>query len=82
VSRGQRGGSPTVANLSFLDRSRYFHSSSSTFNLIWADWAPFHTHCYSENLAARGIEPGTSVSAAESLTTRPQRRSKVAPMLN
>jgi hypothetical protein len=23
-SRGQRGGSPTVINLSFLDRSRYF----------------------------------------------------------
>jgi hypothetical protein len=24
VSRGQRGGSPTVVNLSFIDRSRYF----------------------------------------------------------
>jgi hypothetical protein len=24
VSRGERGGSPTVVNLSFLDRSRYF----------------------------------------------------------
>jgi hypothetical protein len=24
VSRGQRDGSPTVVNLSFLDRSRYF----------------------------------------------------------
>jgi hypothetical protein len=24
VSRGQSGGSPTVINLSFLDRSRYF----------------------------------------------------------
>jgi hypothetical protein len=24
VTRGQRGGSPTVVNLSFLDRSRYF----------------------------------------------------------
>jgi hypothetical protein len=24
VSRGQRGGSPTVVNPSFLDRSRYF----------------------------------------------------------
>jgi hypothetical protein len=24
VSRGQRGGSPTVVDLSFLDRSRYF----------------------------------------------------------
>jgi hypothetical protein len=24
VSRGQRGGSPTVVNVSFLDRSRYF----------------------------------------------------------
>jgi hypothetical protein len=25
VSRGQRGGSPTAVNLSFLDRSRYFY---------------------------------------------------------
>jgi hypothetical protein len=24
LSRGQRGGSPTVVNLSFLDRNRYF----------------------------------------------------------
>jgi hypothetical protein len=24
VSRGQRGGTPTAVNLSFLDRSRYF----------------------------------------------------------
>jgi hypothetical protein len=24
VSRGQRGGSPTVVNLNFLERSRYF----------------------------------------------------------
>jgi hypothetical protein len=24
VLRGQRGGSPTVVNLSFVDRSRYF----------------------------------------------------------
>jgi hypothetical protein len=24
MSRGQRGGSPTVVNISFLDRSRYF----------------------------------------------------------
>jgi hypothetical protein len=24
VSRGQRGGSPTAVNLSFLDKSRYF----------------------------------------------------------
>jgi hypothetical protein len=24
MSRGQRGGSPTVVNLNFLDRSRYF----------------------------------------------------------
>jgi hypothetical protein len=38
VSRGERGGSPTVVNLSFLDRSRYFsfqvapHLSSQGLN--------------------------------------------------
>jgi hypothetical protein len=54
VSRGQRGGSRTVVNLSFLDRS------GSSFTLTRAKWTTFQTHCYSENLVAPGIEPGTS----------------------
>jgi len=29
-----------------------------------AEWAPFQTHYYSENLVAPGIEPETSVSVA------------------
>jgi hypothetical protein len=64
VSRGQSGGSPTAVNLSSLDRSRYF---SFKYLLIYpheAEWTPFQTHCYSENLATPGIESGTSVSAA------------------
>jgi hypothetical protein len=28
--------------------------------LTRAEWTPFQTHCYSENLAAPGIDPGTS----------------------
>jgi hypothetical protein len=59
VSRGQRAGSPTVINLSFLDRSRYFLSSSSSFIPTRAEWIPFQTHCYSENLVEPGIERGT-----------------------
>jgi hypothetical protein len=43
--------------LGFLDRSRYFSSSSSiVFNE--AEWTPFQTHYYVENLVAPGIEPG------------------------
>jgi hypothetical protein len=57
VSHGQRGGSPTVVNLRFLDRS-------SSFILTKAEWTTFQTHCYSGNLAALGIEPGTSGLAA------------------
>jgi hypothetical protein len=34
-----------------------FLSSSSSFILTRAEWTPFQTHCYSENLAAPGIEP-------------------------
>jgi hypothetical protein len=64
VSRGQRGGSLTVVNLSFLDRSRYFLSSCSSFTLTRAEWNQFQTHCYSENLVAPGIELGTSGLAA------------------
>jgi hypothetical protein len=64
VSRGQCSGSPTVINLSFLDQSRSFFPSSSSFTITRAKWTPFQTHCYSENLAAPGIESETSVSAA------------------
>jgi hypothetical protein len=61
VSRGQRGGTPTAFNPSFLDQSRYIffqvapHLSSQGLS---------GTHCYSENLAAPGIEPETSVPVA------------------
>jgi hypothetical protein len=50
VSRGQRGGSP--------------RSLISSFILTRAECTPFQTHCYSENLLASGIEPGTSGLAA------------------
>jgi hypothetical protein len=64
VLPGQRGGSHTAVNLSFLDRGRYF---SFRYLLIYpheVELTPFHTHCYLENLVAPGMEPGTSVSAA------------------
>jgi hypothetical protein len=69
VSRGQRGGSSTVVNLSFLDLSRYFLSSSASFILTMAEWIPFQIHCYSENLVAPGIEPETSGLAARIQTS-------------
>jgi CBS-domain-containing membrane protein len=37
--------------LGFLDRSRYFCTHE-------AEWSPFQTHYFSENLVALGIEPG------------------------
>jgi hypothetical protein len=44
----------------FLPGAATFFSSSSSFILTRAVWTPFQTHCYSENLVAPGIEPGTS----------------------
>jgi hypothetical protein len=41
-----------------------FLSSSATFILTRAEWTPLLTHCYSENLVALGIEPGTSATVA------------------
>jgi hypothetical protein len=37
---------------------------SSSFILTKAEWTTFQTHCYSENLLATGIEPGTSLLTA------------------
>jgi hypothetical protein len=52
---------PTVVNLSSLDRSRY--SLEIAFNYSHeAEWTPFQTHYFSENLVVPGIEPGTSGS--------------------
>jgi hypothetical protein len=40
-----------------------------------AEWTPFQTHYFSENLVAPGIERGHLDLYPETLTTRPQRRS-------
>jgi hypothetical protein len=61
VDRGvSRGGFPTAVNLSFLDRSRYFFFKDLLISAHEAEWTPFQTHCYSENLASPGIEPRNS----------------------
>jgi hypothetical protein len=55
-----RGQIPTVVNLDFLDRSLYYFFQVAPR----AEWTPFQTHCFSENLEAPGIEHGTSGSVA------------------
>jgi hypothetical protein len=45
MSRDQHYGSLTVVNLSFLYRSRLMYPHE-------AEWTPFQTHCYAENLVA------------------------------
>jgi hypothetical protein len=47
--------------LGFLDRSRYFPSKQLLNRTHEAEWTPFQTHYFSENLVAPVIEPGTSV---------------------
>jgi hypothetical protein len=51
----------------FYTGAATFLSSGSSFILTRAEWTPFQTHCYSENLAAPEIEPGTSVLAVKQL---------------
>jgi hypothetical protein len=48
----------------FLTGAVTFISSSSSFLLTRSDWIPSQIHCYSENLVAPGIKPGTSGTAA------------------
>jgi hypothetical protein len=60
VSRGQRCGSPRLLIAVFYTGAATFLSSSSSFILTRAEWIPFQSHCYAENLVALGIEPGTS----------------------
>jgi hypothetical protein len=64
VSRGQRNDSPRPFISVHKTGIRYLFIRQL---LNWprgaheAEWTPFQTHCHSENLAAPGIEPGTSI---------------------
>jgi hypothetical protein len=50
---------PLGRNLGFLDRSRYFFLPRYLLNCNHeAEWTPFQTHYFSENLVAPGIELG------------------------
>jgi hypothetical protein len=49
-----------VVNLGFLDRSRYFSFEQLLSCPHGAEWTPFQTRCFPENLEAPGIETGTS----------------------
>jgi hypothetical protein len=65
MSRGQRGGAHGGwSRISGSIGTATFLSSSSSFILTRAECTPFQTHCYSENMVATGIEPGTSELAA------------------
>jgi hypothetical protein len=44
--------------LGFLNQNHYFFSFKKPLNCAReAEWTPFQTHYFSENLAAPGIEP-------------------------
>jgi hypothetical protein len=64
MSSGQRGGSPTVVNLSFLDRSHYFSFKQLLIypHKGWVD--PVPDPLLLRKSGRVGIEPGTSVLAA------------------
>jgi hypothetical protein len=49
---------PNGSILDFLDRSRYFFFQVAPELYSEAEWTPFQTHYFSENLVAPGIEPG------------------------
>jgi hypothetical protein len=44
--------------LGFLDQSHYyFFQAAPQLYVLKAEWTPFQTHYFSENLVAPGIEP-------------------------
>jgi hypothetical protein len=55
---------PHARILGFLDRTRCYFFKAALSCTYEAEWTPFQTHYFSENLVAPGIEPGTSVSVA------------------
>jgi hypothetical protein len=54
----------TVINHGFLDRSHYISLKCLLSYAHEAEWTPFQTYYFSENLVALGIEPRASGSVA------------------
>jgi hypothetical protein len=44
--------------ITFLDRSQYFFFQVAPQLYFEAEWTPFQTHYFSENVVMLGIEPG------------------------
>jgi hypothetical protein len=55
--------------------------SNGSFYPHEAEWTPFKTHCFSENLEVLGMEAGTSGAVVRNSTTGPQRRSVIYKIL-
>jgi hypothetical protein len=53
-----------AVNFGFLHRSSYFSFEQILNYPHEAEWTPFQTHSYVENVVAPGIESGTSGSVA------------------
>jgi hypothetical protein len=76
VSRGQRGGSPTAVNLSFLHRSRYFFFQVAPHLLPQGLSGPRSRPTATQKIwQRRESNPGPLCVQPGSVTTRPQRRS-------
>jgi hypothetical protein len=60
VLRGRGVTDPHAVFPAFLDGSRYFSIKQLLRYTHEAEWTPFQTHYFSENLVAPGIEPGSS----------------------
>jgi hypothetical protein len=58
--------------LGFLDRSRYLFFQVAPQLYSEAEWTPFQTHYFSENLVSPGIEPGP-LDLKPGTTTRTQK---------
>jgi hypothetical protein len=54
---------PYGCDLGFIDRSPFSFKQLPNYTHE-AEWNPFQTHYFSENMVAPGIEHGTSGSAA------------------
>jgi hypothetical protein len=63
--------------LRILDWNSYFFFKVAPQLSHEAEWAPFQTHYFLENLVAPGIEPRPLDLYQGTLTTRPQRRSMI-----
>jgi hypothetical protein len=77
VSRGQRGGSPTVVNFSFLDRSRYFFFQVEGMYIAFYYYYYYYSYYYYFEPKIEGFSGASDTTTRQHTNTQKTKQNKL-----